>query len=201
MVTTLTEKWLIEQRACSEGIEWLSAQPNKSMQILFDICIKSKDPRKLEWASWVIAKKLSEIDKVRYAVFAAQQVIDIYEKIYPEDNRPREAIKAAKKYIQKSSQKNAVYAADAADGAAYAALCRAHAALCPAHAAHAAYAAAHAAHAAYAAAYAAAGAAYAADAAAGAAAYAAAGAAGAEKMKIKILKYGFQLLKKKIKER
>jgi len=35
-------------------------------------------------------------DSVKLAIFAAEQVIEIYEKKYPNDKRPREAIEAAK---------------------------------------------------------------------------------------------------------
>ena len=63
---------------------------------------------------------------VQYAVFAAEQVIDLFEQKYPDDKRPREAIEAAKKCIDDPSEKNkvaaaaytAAYAADTADAAA-----------------------------------------------------------------------------------
>jgi hypothetical protein len=96
-------------------------------------------------------------DSVAFAIYAAELVIDIYEKKYPGDKRPRQAIEAAKKVLKSDTKKNR--------NAAYAA----------AYAAYAADAAADAA--AYAAAYAANAAAYAADAAANAAADAAADAA------------------------
>jgi hypothetical protein len=128
---------------------------------------------------------------VQYAIFAAEQVIDIYEGKYT-DKRPRNAIEAAKAYLKNPSKKTKAYAADAAAagyGAGYAAT----------------YAATYAAAAAtYAADYAAgydASAAAAATYAANAAGYAAADAAGAyaagaerRKMKAKILKYGIRLL-------
>jgi hypothetical protein len=106
-------------------------------------------------------------DSIALAIYAAELVIEIYEKQYPNGNKPRQAIEAAKNYLAKPTEENraaADAAADAAAGAAGAA----------------AYAAADAAaRAARAAAYAAAGAAAyaAAYAAAGAAAYAAASAA------------------------
>ena len=128
-------------------------------------------------------KELSHVDKVRFAVFSADQVIDIYEAKY-KNNKPRLAIDAAKLFIKEPTEENkekckdAAAAADA-DAYAYAA------------AAAYAYAAAAAAYAAAAAdAYAAAAAAYAA--AAAAAAYAAAAAADADaklSLKGKILGY------------
>jgi len=110
-------------------------------------------------------------DSVSLAIFAAKLVIGIYEKKYPGEDRPREAIEAAKKWLADPTEKNSA-AANAAANAAYAA---AHAAASAAAyaAANAAYAAAHAANAAHAA-YAAA------NAAASAAANAAANAAALE---------------------
>src|SRR3990172_9078830 len=81
--------------------------------------------------AWVWGKK----DSVELAIFAAELVIDLFEKEYPRDERPRKAIAAAKKYLIYPS-------ADAADAAHAAAHAAADAA---AHAAHAAASAAYAA--------------------------------------------------------
>ena len=112
---------------------------------------------------------------VKYAIYAAECVIDIYEKKYPDDNRPRKAIEAAKKCIENPNEENKLAAS---------------------YAAYASYAASYAAYASYAASNAAADAADAAYAAANAAANAAAYAASAaDAMKLKILKYGLELLR------
>ena len=107
---------------------------------------------------------------VSYAVYAAEQVLDIYEKKHPTDDRPRKAIEAAKKCIKSPTKENKAATLAAAYAAAY-----------DTAAADAAYAAAAAA--AYdTAAYATLAVAYAADAA-------------GNKMKLKILKYGIKLLR------
>jgi len=86
-------------------------------------------------------------DSIALAIYAAELVIGVYEKKFPNDDRPRKAIEAAKAYLENPT--------GAADAAAYAAAYAAYAA-----ADAAAYAAADAAdaaaYAAYAAAYAAA---------------------------------------------
>jgi hypothetical protein len=109
---------------------------------------------------WVFVRSIDK-DKLRLvAADFADRVLHIYESKYPNDDRPRKAIEAARSGSKYAAAYAAAYAAYAADAAAYAA-------------AHAAHADADAA-AAYAAAYAADAAAYAADAAAAyAAAYAA----------------------------
>ncbi len=204
----VTKEQLKEWKACVDGYRWWLANceglsNKKQIKKLID----SPD---MNWANWLVVRMLSPKDKIKYAVFAAEQIIELYEKKYPDDNRPRLAIEAAKIVIKRNTKRNR-NAADAAYAAAYAAaLAAADAAYAAADAADAAYAAAlAAADAAYAAAYAAANAAYAAAYAAYAAAdaayaaaYAAANAAAnaayaaRRKMKIKIINYGITLLKK-----
>ncbi len=155
-------------------------------------CDEQKD--KEAWTEMRIVKvwEWTKKDSVEIAIFAAEQVIEIYEKKYPDDKRPREAINAAKAWLKNptdAAARAARAAADAAGAAAYAAYAAAYAAYAAADAARAAayaayaaadaaYAAADAARAAAGAARAAADAAYAAEAAAAAyAAYAAAAAA------------------------
>jgi len=217
-MTKLTEKWLRDHNACNLGITWFLNQEETDPIKLITQAIKKK--QHLDWANWLIVRLMKYKQYVLYAVFAAEQVIDIFEKEYPDDDRPRKAIEAAKKCIKRRSKKNkaiayaAVFAVStlthatawASDATAWAAAAAAWAS----NAAWAAYDAAHAtawasdaaAWAAPAAAAWASNAAWAAYDAAWAAAWAAARAASAARaaindirMMIKILKYGLSLLK------
>ena len=135
------------------------------------------DKDKSTWESMRIIKAWhwKKEDSVALEIFSAELVIDVFEKKYPDDKRPRQAIEAAKAWVNIPNQKNsdaaytaasgayaAAYAASGAYAAAYAASDAARAAASAAHAADAAYAADDAAsaasYAAYAAAYAASGA-------------------------------------------
>ena len=118
---------------------------------------------------------------IQYAIYAAEQVIDIFEKEYPDDKRPRKAIDAAKLYLEKPTKENKA-AASSASSASYASS----AASASAYAASASSSSAAASYASYAAVSS-----YAAS--ASYAAYAAYAAA----IKIKILKYGISLLEGK----
>jgi hypothetical protein len=178
----ITKKWLIKKDACETGIDWFSAQDEADgIKLVQKLMLESH----FDWANWLIVRLMKYKQYVSYAVYCAEQVIDIYEKEYPEDDRPRQAIEAAKKCIKYKSKKNmAAYAASAAYAAAYAAASAATAAATAAYAAtaYAAYAADSAATA-----YAA----YAADSAATAyAAYA----ADRKTLKKKIIDYGIKLL-------
>ena len=173
----LTEKWLTKNDACQEAVEqWKNEGCEPDLIKVLNRCIKLK---KYDWGNWLIVRKMTYEQSVSYAVFAAEQAIDIYEKKYPDDKRPRQAIDAAKACIKNPSVENKA-AAEAAEAASWAAA-RA--------AARAARAAAEAA------ARAAARASWAAAEAAARAAAEAASWAAAEAMKEKILKYGIKLLK------
>jgi hypothetical protein len=55
---------------------------------------------KQDLANRIIAHLLSNDDKVRYAIFAAREVLRLYEERYPDDLRPRKAIEAAEDYLK-----------------------------------------------------------------------------------------------------
>jgi hypothetical protein len=196
MQQQITNKWMKKHDACPEGADWVLKQKTTDPIKLIKIAIKSKDGNLLNYANWGIVRIMSYKQYVSYAVFAAEQVIEIYEKEYPDDKRPREAIEAAKKCIDNPTEENrnasaytaaSAYATAAYTSAASAATAAAYAAANAAYAANAASAYANAANAAANAAYAAASAATAAS------AYATAYATAA--MKIKFLEYGIKLLK------
>jgi len=71
------------------------------------------------WSEMRIVKKCrwTKEDNLRFAVYCAEQVLDIYEEKHPTDKRPRRAIQAAKRYLKSPTKKNA--------DAAYAAYVRA----------------------------------------------------------------------------
>jgi len=181
MSKTITKEWLREQGACTEGYNWFIRQRARDEVKVLDHLIKEE---KFDWANWLIVRRMERKQYIQYAIFAAEQVIEIYEKQYPDDKRPRQAIEAARRCLTDDSA-----AARAACGAA------SDAAWDAAWAARAASAASDAAWAARAAC----GAASAASDAAWDAAWAASGAARAARaasgeMQKKILAYGMSLL-------
>jgi hypothetical protein len=140
----VTNEKLKRFNACEDGREWFevnfgkSVEENKLITTLAGV-------GKYDWAWWYLRKVLTKEQSVKIAIYAAEQVIKTFEKEYPEDDRPRKAIEAAKAYLKNPCDKTAAdaYAAhDAAYAAAYAANAAADAANA---AANAAYAAAYAA--------------------------------------------------------
>ena len=94
----ITQKQLKDWSACTDGYKWACGILNdKPMEVKKFLKITAK--HRLDWANWVIVRLMTYDQYVSYAVFAAEQVIDIYEKKYPAYKRPRLAIEAAKKCI------------------------------------------------------------------------------------------------------
>jgi len=116
----ITKEWLKKNNACLKGVSWFTAQ---SKTDAIPVIKQLMTENKLDWASWTICRVFNYKQKLQYSVFAAEQVISIYEKRYPDDNLPRKAIKAARKCIENQNKENrlAAYAAYAAANAAYAA--------------------------------------------------------------------------------
>ena len=109
----ITPKWLIEQSACSEGVEWFSKYTGKTeaASLLKSLMAEEKH----DWANWLIERVMSRKQKLQYAIYAAEQVIGIYEKKYPDDDRPRTAIDAAKAVLKNDTKKNRAAARAAGD--------------------------------------------------------------------------------------
>ena len=64
-------------------------------------------------ANGLIARLLSRERQTQYAIYAAEQVLPIFEKWYPDNYEPRMAIEAAKLFLKEPTTKNE----DAADWA------------------------------------------------------------------------------------
>jgi hypothetical protein len=207
----ITLEQLQKMGACESGIEWFTGQRARTLKRIVPKLIKSEHAN---YAFWLLSRLMTHPQKVNFAICAVEQVLELFEKEYPADDRPRKAIQAAKDFLAgKITADAADAAANAADAAANAAANAAYAAYAAANAADAAANAAYAAYAAANAAYAAANAAYAAyaanaadaaanaaNAAANAAAHAAnaaahaANAAGRRATETKIADYGLTLL-------
>jgi len=119
----ITRKWLEKFSACTDGKEWYLANCSENPIEGIEGLMKGD---KYDWANWLIVRCLTHKQNIKYAIFAAEQVIDIFKKKYPDDKRPRQAIESARLVLEHDTAKNraaadAASAADAAANAAYAA--------------------------------------------------------------------------------
>jgi hypothetical protein len=95
--------------ACPEGIQYFKEHKFKTVEQAITEILKTDHSQRLNWSNWLISRSLSKMSKencIRYAVYAAEQVIGIFEKKYPKDKRPRKAIQAAKRYLKNPTEEN-----------------------------------------------------------------------------------------------
>ena len=110
----ITMEWLKEKDACVAGVQWFKAQKKTDAIDVLNALIKDNQ---LEWANWTIVQVMSRPQYLAYAIFAAEQVIDLFEKKYPEDSRPRKAIQAAKVVLKNDTAENRAAAWEAGEAA------------------------------------------------------------------------------------
>ena len=114
IITEITDNWIEQNKPCQGAVkDWWDKKERDPIKIL-ELLIKDK---KYDWANWYIVRVMEYKDYVSYAVYAAESVLDIYEKEYPNDKRPREAIEAAKKCIKNPTQENKLATESAASAA------------------------------------------------------------------------------------
>lgn len=135
MRKTLSVKWLYSVNACLSAIAAFEAQSQRNTTKIIDLLIKSD---KLDWCRWLLPRLMTSKQQVQYAIFAARQVLNIFESEYPNDRRPRKAIEAAERCVAKGFRRIHVDAAHCAAHAADAAHAAADAARYACSAAHAA---------------------------------------------------------------
>lgn len=105
----ITKEWLKTHDSCSDGMDWFVAQ-NETDGIKLVEKLMAED--RFGWANWLIVRIMTRPQYLGYAIFAAEQVIDIYEAKYPDDNQPRKAIDAARRVLDNDSAKNRAAAGD-----------------------------------------------------------------------------------------
>ena len=115
----ITLDFLKEKQACQSGVDW--CVENKLIDLdATDFLRGLAKGNKYQWANWLIVRVMTRQKYLAYSIFAAEQVLDIYEKKYPDNKKPREAIEAAKKVLENDTPENRKAAAAAAADAAYA---------------------------------------------------------------------------------
>ena len=106
----ITRKWLKKHDACEDAVE-VFAKREKELKTDKEVINAAMKLYRFDWAIWLIVRLMNKKQKVQYAVFAAELVLGVFEKRYPEDDRPRKAIEAAKAYLKRpcSKTKKAAY--------------------------------------------------------------------------------------------
>jgi len=149
----ITKEWLRKRGACHKSLDYVCSNNYIGLDIIPFLQKLIKENRLFD-ANWLITKGMNKKQNVSYAIFAAEQVINIFEKKFPTDKRPRKAIESAKNYLKNPCEKTKSNAAAAAHAAETTGIAASYAAARATYAADA-EAAANAAYAAYTASYAA----------------------------------------------
>jgi len=114
----ITKEWLEQNNACTDGVDWFEKQNQTDARKLMILAAVSGNG---EYSQWGINQLLrgDKTKAVKVAIFAAELVLDRFEQEYPNDNRPRKAIDAAKDYIKSGKEPaDGAYVAFAAAAAA-----------------------------------------------------------------------------------
>ena len=120
----ITKEWLEDNNACKEGIEFIKQAGFIDLPVK-EFIEKLIKIDKLDWANWIIIHILNSIDLLKYAIYAAEEVLPIFEDKYPNDDCLRKAIESAKVFNENphketdntiivESYNNAIVASDVA---------------------------------------------------------------------------------------
>ena len=124
----ISKSWLERRCACADGVKWYSGYARTDTTDGLEVITALMAEDKFDWANWLIVRLMEKKQYVAYAVYSAEQVVDIFESKYPNDNRPRLAIEAAKAVLAGDSAATRAAARAAADAATRAADAAAYAA-------------------------------------------------------------------------
>ena len=115
----ITQKWIKKWEPCEEAVEWIGKQDTTNAFELIEILRRSDVNERYSWLFWAIPRLMkTKKDKVRFAIYCAELALPIFEEKYPNDKRPREAIQAAKDWLEDPSKKTEEAAEDAAEDVA-----------------------------------------------------------------------------------
>ena len=99
----LTKAWLKKHAACTGGYKYYIEKGETDLAKFLKLCIVENH---FDWANWVITKKFTKKQSIKYACYAAKKVLKNFEKKYSDDKRPTEAISAALKCIEHNTIAN-----------------------------------------------------------------------------------------------
>ena len=99
----ITLKQLKAFGACKDGIVWFKQQKNKEAKHILRQCLKDNQ---FKYANWYVSRLFTKPQAVQYSIFNAERCISNYEQEYPNDNRPRKAIEAAKAWLLNPTEEN-----------------------------------------------------------------------------------------------
>ena len=110
----ISARLLKKMGACGVGVDWFRENYGAKTVNAVDALRLSLKQNKHSDCNWFLSTALNRENKIRYACYAAKQVLEIFEEQYPNEKRPRQAINAALKCIKNDTDKNREAASEAA---------------------------------------------------------------------------------------
>jgi hypothetical protein len=101
----ITTEFLQSLNACQSGIDLVATYEDKDHEAVVRRLVADNH---WDYVNWLLPRLMDYKGYVSYAVYAAELVLPIWNKQYPNDKRPRKAIEAAKRCIDDQSDKNKV---------------------------------------------------------------------------------------------
>jgi len=79
----VTTKWLKDNNACNHGIFLFNSTFKNSAELkdIIEYGSKAKDKTQLQYCNWLIVRKMDRKQKIKYAVFAEEQVLYIMSRL------------------------------------------------------------------------------------------------------------------------
>jgi hypothetical protein len=98
MTKIFTKEYMQLNCGCYSQGQLMNCSFMKSDTITLESIVNSEIPLKYKY--WFVCRKVATTEQnQKIAIDVAEMVLPIYEKAYPNDKRPHEAIQAAKQYI------------------------------------------------------------------------------------------------------
>ena len=76
----VTDQFLDKWEACKPARQWLAEKGTRDFDKLYKL---AKKENHLNWVNWYVAHRLKKMDRVKYAIYAAELVLPIFEDAYP----------------------------------------------------------------------------------------------------------------------
>lgn len=103
----ITEKVLKGLNTCAPGIRMFNEKYKKvKITQLISDALESDSECVLEYANWIIVRCMNYKQYVAYAIYAAEQALQIYEAQYPNNDTLRKKIEIAKICLKNPTVKN-----------------------------------------------------------------------------------------------
>ena len=111
----IQREWL-DARACGDAIKaGMTIFGEKKEYELDRVLDWLEREKKYNWGCWLFSYLMPHKQQVQFAIYSAELVLDVFERKYPEDKRPREATEAARNYLKNPSDKTREAAKASAD--------------------------------------------------------------------------------------